>query len=390
MKKYLFLIFSLLLLALPLPVLANNKLDESKIVTLKADEVVDGNYYAAGEIVEIFGTVHGDVYAAGGQVFVNGKIDGDLLVAGGTVTISGTVGEDVRAAGGQVTISAEVGKNLSVAGGNVELTNSASVGDGLQILGGDLTVSAPVGQELYAAGGNLTLTNTLGKGMHAAIGTLRITSTAAIGGDLDYWSQEQASIDNSASISGTLTRHDTSSEHVSQNLPNKQTLSKLGRSISWGIKTASLVMTLIIGLLLLRLFPSYANRAAATLKQRLASSLGLGFAGLMAFVLVFIVLLISLIGIPFAILLLIWLLLYTYVARIYALLAMGRYVLGKIERDKIRSGWAFVTGVVIYYFVTMIPILGGLFKLVFVLAAFGALLLNDKATYKLARKHKII
>ena len=185
-------------------------------------------------------------------------------------------------------------------------------------------------------------------------------------------------------------RHGTAMENeMVRNMPTQETFSKIGRSIGLAVKTTTLAVTLIIGLIVIRLFPSYSTRAANTLRDRFAASLGYGFAGTMAAILVFILLLISLVGIPFALLGMVWLFVYMYLARISALLALGRYVLNRLE-GKTRSGWAFVVGAVIYYAVTMVPVIGWLFKIVFIFASFGALLLNDKATYKLARKHKVV
>src|SRR5262245_39250872 len=75
-----------------------------KHVIVPAGQVINRDYFAFGEIVEISGTVNGDVYAAGAHVAVDGTVNGDLLAAGGTVAISGTVARDARVAGGQVTI----------------------------------------------------------------------------------------------------------------------------------------------------------------------------------------------------------------------------------------------------------------------------------------------
>jgi cytoskeletal protein CcmA (bactofilin family) len=97
--------------------------EEEKLMILPAGKVINKDYFAYGERVEISGTVNGDVYAVGGQILVDGKINEALLAAGGKVNIAGTASQDVRIAGGQITINGEIGRNLTVAGGNVELTD---------------------------------------------------------------------------------------------------------------------------------------------------------------------------------------------------------------------------------------------------------------------------
>ena len=82
--------------------------------TVPAPQVVEGDYFAFGKVVEISGTINGDLYASGGQVVIDGRVNGDVLVAGGRVSISGTVSQDVRAAGGQITIAGSVGSARSL------------------------------------------------------------------------------------------------------------------------------------------------------------------------------------------------------------------------------------------------------------------------------------
>ena len=54
--------------------------------TVPSSQVVDGDYFAFGETVEISGTINGDLYASGGQVVIDGRVNGDVLVAGGRVS----------------------------------------------------------------------------------------------------------------------------------------------------------------------------------------------------------------------------------------------------------------------------------------------------------------
>jgi hypothetical protein len=46
-------------------------------VSLPAGQVIDHDYFAAGPLVQISGTINGDLYAAGGQVLIDGRVDGD-------------------------------------------------------------------------------------------------------------------------------------------------------------------------------------------------------------------------------------------------------------------------------------------------------------------------
>src|SRR5687767_13900949 len=69
-------------------------------VYLSKGEIINHDYFAAGNTVNLSGTVNGDAYIAGGNVTVDGTVNGDLLAAGGNVTILGKVTGNVRTAGG--------------------------------------------------------------------------------------------------------------------------------------------------------------------------------------------------------------------------------------------------------------------------------------------------
>ena len=174
---------------------------------MPASQVVDGDYFAFGETVEISGTINGDLYASGGQVVIDGQVNGDVIVAGGRVSLSGTVSQDVRAAGGQVTIAGNVGRNLTVAGGNVEIASSAVVRGGVVAAGGSVDLAAPIGSAAKIAAGTLTIANRIDGNVEAAVGTLRIASKAEIAGNVTYWSGQEASVSEGARISGKIVRN---------------------------------------------------------------------------------------------------------------------------------------------------------------------------------------
>ena len=82
-------------------------------VLLASDQQIDSNYYAAGQNIEVYGTVNGDLFLAGDNITVDSEnINGDIFAAGNTITIKGTVNGSVRTAGQQVNIMAQVRDNV--------------------------------------------------------------------------------------------------------------------------------------------------------------------------------------------------------------------------------------------------------------------------------------
>ena len=163
-------------------------------------------FFAAGERVEVYGTIEGDAYIAGGEVVIDGVIVGDLLVAGGDVRIAGEVLQDVRVMGGQVFVTGTVSGSVSAAAGDITLVESAQIDGSLVAAAGNIRSNAPVGSHTTLAGGVLSVANTIDGDLKASVGEMRVTSKAEVSGDVVYWSDQDASIDGAALIGGEVIR----------------------------------------------------------------------------------------------------------------------------------------------------------------------------------------
>ncbi|WP_168060684.1 bactofilin family protein [Candidatus Manganitrophus noduliformans] len=332
-----------------------------RLVTLRADQTVNGDYFAFGDVVEILGTVHGDVYAAGGKVRVAGTIAGDLLAAGGEIDIEGEVGQDARIAGGEITLSGDIGRNLTIAGGRIILADSSTV-QGNVISAGDLVISNQIHGNVKAMAGNL-----------------QITSTAAVGGDIAYRSPQPARIAEGAEIGGT----------VMQRTPHEMFDFSPGRMVGavagliFLFKIISFVSTLLLGLLLIFLFPGFSRAVVSTLREKPMASLGWGLVWLIVTPVVLIALLATVVGIPLALILFPLYFISLYLARIVIILWAGTAILERMGKEG-HPGWALFVGLFLYTLLTLIPGPGGLISLLVILFGLGAALLTLRAQYAAA------
>lgn len=348
--------------------------------TLSPGQVVNGDYFAFGEIVEISGTINGDLYASGGQVVIDGRVNGDVLVAGGRISLSGTVSQDVRAAGGHVTLTGTVERNLTVAGGNVELAPSAVVRGGLVAAGGSVDLSAPVGGAAKVAAGTLIVSNRLGGDVDAAVGTLRIASRADIQGDVNYWSGREAAVSEGARIGGKIVR----------NVPPERPRLLPAAISAWLVLVfVNFVSTLILGLLSARFLPRFHQSVVTTLRERPWASLGIGFVAAVVLPVVCGLLFMTVVAVPLALLLLAAFFIVLYWARIYAIGRIGEAILGRL-RPNSGPAAAFVLGLFVYYLLAIIPFIGWLVIPLVMLFGFGAELIARKNFYVTARAQDLI
>jgi hypothetical protein len=358
-------------------------------VVIEKNEVIDRDFFAGGETLKVFGTINGDLYAAGGTVIVDGAINGDLLVAGGTIQISGLITDDVRAVGGQIDIDGEVGKNITAVGGNIDVGSSAKINGSVVAAGGNVNIDAPITGNLNAAVGNLILSSAIGRDVEAGLGTATLTKTAQIGGDFNYWSEEDATISEGASISGAITRNDPKRWTEKDVETAKKQAGQLRNIFGGTARVYSIITTLITGLLLLRLFPKFSWNVVETLSQRTWASLGWGFLTLVGFPVLFVVGLLTIVGIPIALILLAFYLIYIYISKMFILLWAGNYLSSKIDR-KMGVYGTFILGLAAYSVIGLIPVVGGFMRLLTLLFGLGALVLSCRKTYQESLKKGVL
>lgn len=334
------------------------------------NQIINHDYFIAGKKVVIDGTVNGDAYVAGGQIDVNGTINGDLLIAGGQINIRGDISQNVRAAGGNVIIEGNVGKNIAVAGGNLTLYRTAKIAGNTVI-----------------AGGNLTIGNNILGDVTAGVGTLNILPNATINGNLNYWSRNKAIVSPNAKIIKQTIFHQT---HFQTNF-KKPSEKAFGTIFGIGLffTTVGFVSSLILGILLIWLLPVYTQKAVEVIKNKFWLSCLVGFITLIVIPITIFVLFITLIGAPVAFALIFIYFLTLYIAKLLAALTIGKFV---AENTKLNSNliWTFVIGIVLYYAVGFIPVVGMLIKIIVTLASVGAIAIQKKNYYSMFRKKKLI
>ncbi len=362
---------------------------DERVVVLEEGKTIDDDYFAAGDMVEINGTINGDVYLAGGQVIINGIINGDLIAAGGSVNIMGDVGQDVRVAGGQIIVSGQINGSLTALGGEVVLVDTATIGKSLVLASGNARVNSQVNGSLRAIAGNLTLGNRVGGKAEIYVGELRLSSGANVENDLTYWSEKDAVISSDSTISGALNRNEPV---VSIDTDPKSIGRKMGSffaSIALGMKVAWFVSTLVVGILFLRFLPRFAQKTVSIIMKSTTRSFVIGFIALFLAPILFILLLISLLGIPLAFFIIGAYMLAIFLSVIPVSLWLGSTVLGKTNLDK-RDFWDLAVGLVIYAIAIVLPFIGGFVQMIALSFGLGSLLMTIRETYSRFSEKKLV
>jgi hypothetical protein len=147
----------------------------------------------------------------------------------------------------------------------------------------------------------------------------------------------------------------------------------------------SFASALVVGLVMLRLFPNYAAHTAQMLSKRPWASLGVGFAALILTPVAAIFLAVTVLGLPLAGIVFLGYLLFLYFAKIHVAYWIAHLVNGR----KAVVGLKYVLALLGMYVVFCIPIVGGFMQLFVTVFGLGQLLLTKQALYQSVRKAKI-
>lgn len=363
---------------LPRIVLAQNQAKDAfgtKNVMVEEGEVIDRDFFAAGETITISGVINGDAFLAGGNISVDGKINGDLLAGGGMMTISGEVSDDVRVGGGNILISGTIGKNLTVGGGNVTISNEAKVGGSLLAFGGSLVVNGPIGRDALAFASQANFGNQIGGDLKGTIESLTLSSEAQILGNLEYESPQKAVIGEGATVFGKITYKPKEEKPLQPEGWLKKIPLGFGKKIRPFFAFTSFILNLILGLLFISFFPKRAAGMIKTLASRPWASLGVGILTPIIFGLAMVLLTISLVGIPLMLILLLLFSFLVYFSKIFTILFLGDKFLNR------SYVWSFSVGLLVYYLLKLVAP-GGLMTLIsLIMTSFGlgAFVLDQKS-----------
>lgn len=318
----------------------------------------EGDLVGGGPSIEVSGALPGDVMLAAGQVRFSGSADGSYLGAGQDQRIGGRVGGSVRAAGGRVHLGGEVGRNVTLAGGDVSLEENAVVGRNAYLAGGLVEVLGRVEGSLRVAGGDVVLDGPVTGSVHVESGRLRLGPGARIEGDLRYRTDEgEATIDPVARIEGSVQALAPRPEGG-------------GRTLFRVLRILAFVVT---GGVMVALLPGPAREAARTVRYRGAASLGLGLLWLLLVPIVVLVVGVTVVGLPLAVIVAALYAVSLYLGPIAPALWLGDRLLPRHpEGSRAAALTAFAVGGAVLAVLAILPVVGILVRLLVTLAGLGA------------------
>lgn len=326
----------------------------STVTGVAAAQSVQG---AAGTIVIEEGETVSSVDAFAGSIVVRGTVSGDISGAAGTIYIaeSGRVRGSISGAAGDVRIAGAVGGDVNAGSGNVHVTETATIG-------GDVNIGADY----------VRIDGRIDGDVRVGAETIVLGPSAEIGGELRYEADSFTQAPGATVAGGVVEDPNLRGNVGSFVLPNW---------VTWGY---GLLANLLLGAILLLVFPAFSARIAGRVSDDPAKTGGVGLLTLIGVPILLALIAITIIGIPIAVLgaVAFWLAIWAGV--VYGQYAVGAWALRRAGRD---NRWlALVAGLVGFAILSVIPILGGLLVFGTLLLGLGALLLELRNTFRTQRR----
>lgn len=296
-------------------------------------------------VVEEGETVEGGLQAFGGTVVVHGTVEGDLDAFAGSVLVTGTVTGDLNGFGGSVRIAGDVQGDVGAFGGDVVLEEGGSVGG-----------------ELEAAGGNIVLDGAVAGNVRVGAEQVTVGETASVGGDLEY-DAESATIASGATISGTTRQVDAirgPQVPVVPRLPN------------WVGGLYGFLVNVLVGAVLLAAVPRFSAGVARQITEDPLPAGGVGLLVLVGSPVLLVLLAITIIGIPLAIVGAVLWGLGLWLGFVYGAFALGTWLYAYAS-DEPNRWYALLLGLAVVVLLDLVPFLGGLVSFLVLLLGLGAL-----------------
>ena len=209
MKRILHLVFIQLFILLGIgmffiPVVEAKTITGTNI-SIPSNQNIDESVYAFGQTLDIHGVINGDLICGAQTVTINATINGDLICAAQTIHIQGNVLGSLRVAGQSIdAANITVAKNSNFYGQTVTTDASAVLKGDAVAYAQTLTLRGKLIRDLNAGGQMVTLGLTNVRNAVIQDQSLTVEKQARINGSFQYQSDSAAIIQDPNSLLGSI------------------------------------------------------------------------------------------------------------------------------------------------------------------------------------------
>jgi len=362
------------------PARAATHFERRDSVRVARGETFAGTLVVSCESLEIDGIVLGDVLAFCERVVIRGEVEGTVVSLGRELDVRGRVAGGLIGAAEHVVLDGTVGANAYLAGERVQVEPGGRVTRDAFLAGERMRLEGEVARDLSAFAEVVEVDGEVGRDVEARAERVLLLPGARVGGDLRAHLPEPEGLERSegAVIAGTsdVTVLDRHGHTIWSRYRD-------GRFYTW--TAVSFVASFLIGLILHALVPGWFAGRIET-GRAFFESLGLGFAFAVLGPVGFVLLALTVVGIPIALIGLASWAACLYFGAVVVAALIGRSLV-KPRGESLREfGMALAVGLVIVVLLRNLPFVGAAAGWVMALVGVGLLVSHAHAAWRRSRR----
>jgi anti-sigma factor RsiW len=359
---------------------AKTRFEHVDDVRIPRGETYAGTLVVSCESLEIDGIVVGDVLAFCERVAIRGEVEGSVFTVGRELELRGTIADNLVALGHQIAIDGTVGASAYLGGERL------AVGPGGRIvrdafLGGErVRVEGEVARDFNSFGERIEIEGEVGRDVELRAERVSVLPGARVGGNLLAYLPER---DHLEVAEGAVIAGASQAEELEGHEHTIWSRYRDGRFYTW--TAVGFVASFLIGLILHTLAPSWFAGRIETGRD-FFESLGLGVAFAVLGPLALVLLALTIVGIPAAVIGLGAWAACLYFGAVAAAALIGRSLV-KPQGDSLREfGMALCVGLVVVVLLRNLPFVGAAAGWVIALVGVGMLVAQAYAAWRRSRR----
>ena len=312
--------------------------------------------------------------------------------AAGTIVVGPDETYDsVQGVAGTVIVRGTVTGDIAAAAGTVHVTETGQIGGDVEAAAGAVRIDGTVTGDVSVAGGTVEIGETAQIGGDLDVGAGYIAVHGTIDGSVTAGAEELV-LGPTATVGGDF-RYDAASftrdpgASVSGSVVEDDSIGDdAGPNAdqftlpSWVGVVYGLLANFLLGALLLAVFPLFSTRVADRIAESPATAGGAGVLTLIAVPLALVVLLLTIVGIPLSLVGAVGFGATVWIATVYGQFAVGAWALSLADHD---NRWlALAVGLIGFAVLGALPTVGWVFDLLALLLGLGALALTLSESYQ--------
>jgi hypothetical protein len=370
LKKIYFLLFSLIVL-IPLSAQASLNVHSRSTIIVEEYEVIEGNMYFASENLIINGHIKGDLIGLSSNIDINGQVDGDIIALSQNANINASVLGSVRVLSNILNINSSIDKNLQAIATNIYIHPDNKIGWDALMLAPIMDINGTIERNLQIWSPQVNLKALINRDFYLGkLGnekySLNIFEGTEIGNNLYYHSLVEANIDDEVIIGGQVDIKEIKNQKFD--------------FAAWLFKTLkNMLAAILLALVLIYFWKKPIKLINQIIIKKPLVSLAWGALIVILSPLVFLIVALTLIGLPIAILgASLWLILIV-IAKAIVAIALGRYLFNQhLNKSKTKSLYKLSLGVFILWLIFAIPMIGAFIALLITFIGVGSIALYLK------------